>query len=161
MQGRLRRHSGLWCGQRWRAWRNRARTMKAAKSTSRKINGSENEITGYALYNISHLSVSRNRSRAHLKQDCFSCCSTACTSEAATTRRKQAASGVVSEMPASGPVPQKRQFGDSSDSDRRWGRIEPKLHRCLIAALVNSNSRSLQITCAAFLPGAIETPGPG
>ena len=52
--------------------------------------------------------------------------------------------------------------------------VEQKFHKRLLYArllrmnaglseppLVNSNPKSLKMTCAAFLPGAIETPGPG
>jgi hypothetical protein len=39
-----------------------------------------------------------------------------------------------------------------------WFRNHAELIR---ATLLKSNLKSLKITCAAFLPGAIDTPGPG
>ena len=36
-----------------------------------------------------------------------------------------------------------------------------KSRRLIRATLLKSNLKSLKITCAAFLPGAIDTPGPG
>ena len=39
-----------------------------------------------------------------------------------------------------------------------WFRNHAELIR---ATLLKSNFKSLKITCAAFLPGAIDTPGPG
>ena len=39
-----------------------------------------------------------------------------------------------------------------------WFRGHAELIR---ATLLKSNLKSLKITCAAFLPGAIDTPGPG
>jgi hypothetical protein len=41
-------------------------TMKVAKSTSREINGSENEITRYALYNISPFCLAESASGTSL-----------------------------------------------------------------------------------------------
>lgn len=40
-------------------------------------------------------------------------------------------------------------------------RARRRPQRCTEARLPKSNPKSAKITCAAFLPGAMDTPGPG